>query len=284
MGYIQFSSRSFKTEGALTRCGVVVCTLSTRNYSSDFADARENAVIHGILNGIAIHSLTVKSSVISLSRNFCIGHSLRRKWNGKKPDHLLFLDDDMTFPMDIISRLVEVSKKHDAAIVGVLATARTPPFKICVLDRKLKNYTLGETLRLHRKKAALQVGAVGMACTLIRFSLLEGMKPPYFSQNYKVDEVIEILEALEKSAKRKGAVPAKKIRAAIEALRCQYVSEDYGFCLRAAKSGAKVVCDFGVSTPGPDGEMPGIGHIDSRVFSLLDTERYLAREGVRNSV
>lgn len=79
--------------------------------------------------------------------------------------HLLFLDSDMTFPPDTLTRLAS----HAVPIVGADYVRRVPPHTLC-------GTASGEPMR----GALRPMLSLPFGCILIKREVLEGMFPPWF--------------------------------------------------------------------------------------------------------
>lgn len=93
--------------------------------------------------------------------------------------HLLFLDDDMLFPPNVIEKLLS----DDVPLVGGLYFGRNTPH----LPIAYHHVEGNQWVAITKWKAGLQhVDAIGTGCMLIRRDLLEKMERPYF----KFDDVM----------------------------------------------------------------------------------------------
>ena len=98
-------------------------------------------------------------------------NQLVKQAQGYKADWLLFVDSDMHFPKDALSRLMA----HDKDIVGSTYCRRAPPFEIC-------GKTVSGQMPLSGLEPAERLPA-GML--LIRMSVFETMAFPWFYVNYQ---------------------------------------------------------------------------------------------------
>ncbi len=272
MNSIEYSGRCYSTSNINCKARVLVCTLSARDPVAAFTECKENAIFHSLVHGLSVQTLNVRSSAVAQSRNLCVEQLKTRDWNGYPPDYLLFLDDDMIFPDEIITQLVQASEQQNAGVVGVLATGKAPPFPICVLDRESNKALQAEqAFAYHQKNEVKEVGAVGMACTLIRAEIFQDLEAPYFSFYHHLDEVAEEIESASVAIAQGDLITPEALRATIKKMRYHLVGEDYSFCIKARDKGWKVYCDFGVTTPFQGRELPGIGHVGTYPFSLIDS-------------
>lgn len=138
------------------------------------------------------------------SRNGIVYDFLREDFT-----HLFFMDSDMTFPENTLSRLLA----YDKDIVGGLYCMKLPPFATTAFVKpngKIQNYVPkpGEGLK--------EVDAIGTGCLLIKREVFEKMTWPYFW--YEEDP------------------PGSE----------QMMTEDSYFCIKARELGYKVWCDSSV--------------------------------------
>lgn len=88
--------------------------------------------------------------------------------------HLFFMDSDMKFPENALSRLLE----HDKDIVGGVYTVKTPPFNTTIFkeseDEPWKSYkpTIDDNL--------IEVQGIGTGCLLIKRKVFEELDFPWF--------------------------------------------------------------------------------------------------------
>lgn len=131
-------------------------------------------------------------------------------------EYIFFLDSDMTFKGDILKRLLEDAEKENLDIVTGLAFTRRMPirtaiFKKCEysVDKDGQLFPDAENYNDYPKDSLFPVQACGMACCLIRMSM--------------VDKVLY-----------KFGLPFSP---------AQGWGEDLSFCIRARELGAKIYCD-----------------------------------------
>lgn len=114
--------------------------------------------------------------------------------------HLLFLDDDMTFESDFLSKLL----LNDVDIVGGLAFKRTPDYQPCVYKKEEKDGNFYPIL----PEAFQEVDVIGTAGLLIKTEIFKKVKYPYFETFYT----------------KEG----------------KHFSVDFDFCIKAKKEGFKI--------------------------------------------
>ncbi len=114
--------------------------------------------------GAEVALLNARSSLIAVGRNQCAGGA-----QIIKATHLLFLDSDMVFPPDTLSRLLA----HEKDIVGATYSKRVPPFHPLTITEA------GE--HAHVTQGLQRVRLVPTGCMLIRMSVFDALTKPYFN-------------------------------------------------------------------------------------------------------
>lgn len=175
-------------------------------------------------------------SNIHLSRN-TYTHYARNKlvWEAvnTKATHLMFIDSDMSFPIDGVDRLIERGEN----IIGGLYFKRVVPIhpiiKI-VRDNKITDMKFKEIPSFEKP---FEVDAIGTGFLLINMDVFKKMEPPFFSHASPKEFGMEEIP-----------FPNNEI------------GEDVAFCLRAKKAGFKIWCDPTIK----------LGHIGERIYSIDD--------------
>jgi hypothetical protein len=144
--------------------------------------------------------IVIPTGNVIINRKQIVEHALKYK-----ADYLMNIDADMKFPSETLKRLLEDNKD----IVGVPYNKRELPLTSTVrMLRKDGNfYKVDESLM---PKELFECGGVGLGCTLIKCSVFDKIKKPWFQFEYDGDELM---------------------------------GEDYAFCKKAHKAGYKVWCD-----------------------------------------
>jgi GT2 family glycosyltransferase len=160
---------------------------------------------------------------LDLNRNRLVQKSLELG-----ADAVLFLDADMTFPADLIPRLIQDLRETGPAIISGLYFKKTPPFppvsanKIFSHDEQKMfpveidsghpdSADLSDYMNL-----LLECDVVGMGAALIARELLEAISPPWFEY-----------ELYQKTGERT-------------------VTEDVPFCRKVKQAGFKIYTDLGL--------------------------------------
>jgi hypothetical protein len=128
--------------------------------------------------------------------------------------HVLFLDADMTWPEDLIAKMI---RHHDKGIVGGVYCLKQAPYWPVALDRPVINdttYNVDYHYAPHVLNGTelVRVDLVGMGCTLIPMRVTRAFTRPWFE--YMPDNI---------------GLPA--------------ITEDVAFCARAAAVGCPIWVD-----------------------------------------
>lgn len=86
--------------------------------------------------------------------------------------HLLFLDSDMVFPPDALTRLLQ----HDVDIAGATYSRRRPPFGLVHVELGGQPGGIATS-----ERGLKEVMAVGTGCMLIKMSVIETIGPQFDS-------------------------------------------------------------------------------------------------------
>lgn len=189
---------------------IAICFPSGDTVHADFALS-----LAGLCHAVGPLRLTVintKSSIVAVARNNGVARAQEAK-----ADYLLFLDSDMVFPRETLIRLL----KHMQDIVGATYSKRLPPYPI--LGTALSGQSLGEHPDL------VEMERIPTGCLLIRMSVFDTLKKPYFRFEYN---------------ETNGNI----------------TGEDYTFCDRVREAGFRIWCDAALSKE--------IGHIGQQIHYL----------------
>lgn len=150
--------------------------------------------------------------------------------------HLLFLDADMVWPTDLLSKLLA---HHDKGIVSGLYVMRHPPFAPVALTNGVKMSPDGPVIYTHTDtvldtKELVECQVVGMGCTLVPVDVFAKIGPrPWFE--YANDET---------------GWPT--------------VTEDVPFCQKAAAAGVSIYLDPTIKC----------GHVSASIVDDRTARRY----------
>ena len=148
---------------------------------------------------------TTKWQNIVKARNNIVEEVLKHNFT-----HLFFMDSDMTFPENALSRLMQ----HDKDIVGGLYTTKVPPFNTTAFKGGVNGSKEPWTSFTPTLEDGLvELDGIGTGCLLIRREVLESMSWPWFWYEESPDKPNTMM------------------------------SEDIYFCLMAREMGFKMWCD-----------------------------------------
>ena len=142
---------------------------------------------------------------IAEGRSYCV---IQAKKNNCS--HILFVDDDMTFPGETLERLLA----HRKEIVGVYSFSRALPLcpTVSFLNTNGEHLSHDQISKFIRPQELFEVFGVGMGVTLIDMAVFDVIEKPWFY--FESHESGKIL-----------------------------VGEDAWFCRQARNKGLKVWCD-----------------------------------------
>jgi hypothetical protein len=197
----------------------------------------ENLMFHAFNNGINVYRKRRMGSVVLHNRNLIVSDILSHK---VKFSHLLFIDDDMTFPPDLLHRLLA----HNKDIVVTNAHRKYPPY-IPVVSRTVSDDDIFHPVYIRPEKGRLEeVTSAGTGVCLVKMDVFRKIPFPWFHTEY--------LPAPEGKEGDPGLIEGHL-----------FVSEDNRFFLMARHHGFKIYCDFSIE----------IGHIGNHEVTWRDHER-----------
>ncbi|MGH9389271.1 MAG: hypothetical protein ACRD1Z_06615, partial [Vicinamibacteria bacterium] len=124
--------------------------------------------------------------------------------------HVLFIDDDMTFPPNLLVRLLTLSIEHpEFDAIAALAFARHAPHHPMIYRRKEPGSPLFSTVK-EFGKGLVEVDGMATAGFLLRIESLKRIEYPWFEYLY---------------------------------INGQRYTEDLSFCLKMKDAGARFACD-----------------------------------------
>ena len=123
--------------------------------------------------------------------------------------HILWLDSDMIFPVDIVDRL----SSHNLPIVACTYSTRTAPYK-GVAYRTIGDWN--SWISLDTDQVLVNAEGVGMGCMLLDVKIFDNMTRPWFEVTYN------------------------------ESLH-EHLGEDFYFCSQARKLGFPIMIDIASS-------------------------------------
>ena len=186
---------------------IAVCTPARDMVHANYAFCMTNMVAHHTINTTDAVSLKImQGTLIQTQRaDLCLDAM------AEGCTHILFVDSDMTFPQDMIERLLA----HDLDIVATNCARRRLPTgptaqRYDENGERVLVYTMPESTGIE------EVGSIGMGVMLIKRKVFEALSEPWFETPWRND--------------KRG-----------------YVGEDVFFCRKAQAAGFKIWIDHDVS-------------------------------------
>ena len=153
----------------------------------------------------ALHYRNIRGSILSRSRERLVEEAVKAEVS-----HLLFLDDDMTFPPATVHKLLDA----DVGVIAANCVAKVLP---AVPTARTKNGKWGGTvLSSQGKKGLEKVWRVGTGVMLINMEVFKKLKKPYFPVDWEQGHE-------------------------------DFVGEDWGFCRLLEKAGITIWVDHDLS-------------------------------------
>jgi hypothetical protein len=186
---------------------IAVCTPARDMVHTMFTYDLVNLVCYHTLNTNDAISLKISEGTLIANQRAELSLDAMREGCS----HLLFIDSDMRFPQDMISRLLA----HDVDIVATNCARRRMPTGPTAQvykengDRELV-WTMPESTGLQ------EVGSVGMGVMLIKAGVFKALSEPWYETPWRSD--------------KRG-----------------YIGEDVFFCKKAREAGFKIWIDHDVS-------------------------------------
>lgn len=182
---------------------IAVCTPARDMVHSNYTFCLVNMVAYHTLNTPDAIALKINQGTLIQNQraDLCL-EAMREDCT-----HVLFIDSDMTFPQDMVGRLLA----HDKDIVATNCARRRMPTGPTArgLDAQLV-YSMPESTGLE------EVESIGMGVMLISRKVFESLSEPWFETPWRTD--------------KRG-----------------YIGEDVFFCRKARAAGFKIYIDHDVS-------------------------------------
>lgn len=145
---------------------ILVTVPSPDTVLADFALSLCNLSVYSAMHNIKLRIQSPRSSILPQSRNMGVKELL----SDPIYTHLLFLDSDMAFPADTLTRLL----KHNKDVVGATYARRQPSDGSAVSKVPEDFYTL------HDSEELIEVDELPTGCMLIKRKVIEAMDHPVF--------------------------------------------------------------------------------------------------------
>ena len=186
---------------------IAVCTPARDMVHTNYTYCMVNMIAYHTLNTTDAVSLKIlQGTLIQNQRADLCLDAMREGCS-----HILFIDSDMTFPQDMIGRLLA----HDVDIVAANCARRRMPTGPTAQNYD-ENGKRQSVFSLPESTGLEEVGSVGTGVMLIKREVFQGMTEPWFDMPWQYDN--------------RG-----------------YMGEDVFFCKKAQELGFKVYIDHDVS-------------------------------------
>lgn len=221
---------------------IAICIPTHGTVPADFAFSLAGLLVYTtqtlVLNGMANFGLLIrKDTYVHTGREQLAVEAVNEGF-----DYILWLDSDMTFPQDLLIRLL----MHEVPIVGVNYSTRSKPVQPVAIKRlNVEHPGDGAALYTTPESTGLEeVEAVGFGAVLMKTSVLRNLERPWFFHKM-IGE--------------------------------QHLGEDVWFCQLAREAGWKVMVDHDTSKL--VGHV-GLYNYDTIVASKMDMQvRAMAEAG-----
>ncbi len=158
-----------------------------------------HAMQHAMRSSIHQYNLVYgKRMFIHFARKAMVESAIR-----DKADYILFLDDDMVFQPNAITRLVAAAEKYELDCVSGLYCRRGKPFETFIMIRK------GDTDRHFfympkpdQRNTLMECDATGLGCCLFKTSVFERVPTPWFELPDNMTEDTYFFKKMNKSGIR----------------------------------------------------------------------------------
>lgn len=203
----------------IPRAKVHVLSINPGEVSSRYTDSLIDLVAHDVAKGYGLFAGRISlmhGSNISKGRNLLV-----RQFLSTDGEWALLIDSDMTFPPDLIPRMLAVATVSGARIIGGLCVmvTDTGPMPTLYGHNTEPGRCATRVMLDYPDNALINAAATGTACLLVHRGVFERMR----------DAAPE--------GERDYPWFAETVR------RGEWVSEDIEFCLRAGELGYRIVVD-----------------------------------------
>jgi hypothetical protein len=223
---------------------VAICIPSGGHPHWKFRDNIEDMRFYSLKHGIDTLRRMQKGALVEHNRNLLVNEVLEVH---KEVTHILFVDDDMTYPPDTIQKLLRADKDICVAQGFHKQEPYTP--MTCVLSPE--NTLVPVHLNPITEGRVLRVNSCGGGTMLIKRHVFEQVKFPWFLISYlKLSEIPQEVVDMVKGTAMQGHI---------------LVGEDVSFLAKAQGAGFDLFCDFSII----------VGHVNPDYeVTYRDYERY----------
>lgn len=150
-----------------------ICIPAHDTLHTNFAISLANLTSRLTRDNIDYQLHVICGSVIAESRTRLANEALEHG-----ATHLLWLDSDIHFPANIVSKFL----KHDKDIVAANYSTRYHPYRsVAFTDPTDTNKRLETKIGLHK------IWAIGMGCMLVKRQVFDELPKPWFNHEYNQD-------------------------------------------------------------------------------------------------
>lgn len=118
--------------------------------------------------GVLLNFLNIKSSNICISRSMAVDQVQKTD-----AQYMLFIDSDLSFPSDALTRLLGFAESENKLVVGCNYVQRQPPYRSLA-------YGMPSTEKEAKVDDFVQVRRLPTGMLLLNMKVFEKMKRPYF--------------------------------------------------------------------------------------------------------
>lgn len=130
--------------------------------------------------------LMAENGRIDDMRNTIANQAVREKY-----DYIFWMDSDMVFPHDCLPLMLMYCEKDGHEAVSGLYTFKVPPFSPHIYPRIDESTGKFEMPISFPLKEPFSVAGAGFGCLLMKVSIFERMKAPYFSIIFQDNKMIK---------------------------------------------------------------------------------------------
>lgn len=155
-----------------TRPKVAICIPSSETWKAQTAFAMVCLGIHSAFSNVIPIPINDRGGDAAENRNLMV-----MRGRGQGADWFLFVDADMTFPHDALTRLLA----HDVDVVGADYRMRAHPFRRIGLSPEGKPYP-GD--HVEPTEGLVERGVIGLGFVLVRASVFDKLPAPWFARTW----------------------------------------------------------------------------------------------------
>jgi hypothetical protein len=241
---------------------IAICIPSTDHFTADFSMCLAQ-LCHLTHHRLAF--VNTRSSYIDDNRNkavLTVMHANAGLMRKDQISHILFLDNDLIFPLDIIDRLLA----HDKSIVGGAYPVRVPPHVLC--------YSPLKTRAGLEEPGLLEVAGLPTGTMLIDMHVFTQIPRPWFKKSYYRRDEIEAGDICPEAANALRKFFAE-LFADLNLDELDFpvpISDDFWFCALARQAGYGVWLDTELTKE--------LQHVGQRALTFYDSFNWRKEAGL----